>query len=378
MKRRDFLKKGTLAASLASSPGLLKSDGASETSSTRSSKTSRQTTDEPREIRSAEYLRRVRGDKFLPKTPAHTSSLLSAGMRMTPMPLEERLKRGIVPRQGFCSIAPGTDAMLISGNGPMSIEMPCDPFSEQILFRHESLFIPHKRPFEAPKIAGIFPQVRQMLLDGKYHEAVKLAYDEWHKSPITPLMGGFGGGPAFSMRLDFPKSESVKDYLRTVDFESTELKVHWTDERGEWVRRAFASRPDNVVVQWLTAPAGQSVNVRIALQRSEAGPFGGRMRAGGGQSHVQEDFNEERLIFKGILDASVNNSGYAGVTRVVRSGGSARMEGNVVVVEKASSVMLLTRIEYFADYSEDQVEALRRAVAYIRGHWQRRYGLVTV
>ena len=97
-----------------------------------------------------------------------------------------------------------------------------------------------------------------------------------------PPGGGFGGGPAFSMRLDFPKTASVKDYLRTVDFESTELKVHWTDERGEWVRRTFTSRPDNVVVQWLTAPKGQSVNVRITLERSAGGFFGGWRFGGGG------------------------------------------------------------------------------------------------
>jgi hypothetical protein len=182
------------------------------------------------------------------------------------MPLAERVRRNIVPRRGFCSITPGSDALLISGNGAMSIEMPCDPYSEQVVFRHESLFTPHKRPFEAPKIAAIFPQVRQMLLDGKYHDAARLGYDEWHKTTIAG--GGFGGGGAgFSMRLDFPKTASVKDYLRTVDFESTELQVHWTDERGEWARRTFASRPDNVVVQWLTAPKGQPLNVRIAMQR---------------------------------------------------------------------------------------------------------------
>ncbi len=73
------------------------------------------------------------------------------------------------------------------------------------------------------------------------------------------------------MHLDFPKTASVKDYLRTVDFESTEVKVHWTDERGEWVRRTFASRPDNLVVQWLTAPKGQSVNVRITLHSPAGG-----------------------------------------------------------------------------------------------------------
>ena len=77
---------------------------------------------------------------------------------------------------------------------------------------------------------------------------------------------------------------------------------------------------------------------------------------------VHQDSNEQRLIYKCILDPSVDNSGYAGVVRVVRNGGSARMDGDALVVENASSVMLLTRIEYFPDFSEDKVEALRQAV----------------
>jgi len=183
-------------------------------------------------------------------------------------------------------------------------------------------------------------------------------------------MGG-GGGGGFSMRLEFPKSASVKHYLRTVDFECTEVKVHWTDERGEWVRQTFASRPDNLVVQQLTAPQGQSVNVRITLTAGGGGGRGGRgSRAGGpptggggGQGNAQTDFNEQRLICKGRLgDASVSNRGYAGVTRVVRDGGAARMEGNTLVIENASSVMLLTRIDYYPDYSEEQVEATRQAL----------------
>ena len=88
------------------------------------------------------------------------------------------------------------------------------------------------------------------------------------------------------------------------------------------------------------------------------GLFGGNI----GESEIKQDFNEERLIYKCILDPSVDNSGYAGVVRVVRSGGSARMDGDTLVVENASSLMLLTRIEWFADYSEDKVEALRQAV----------------
>jgi alpha-L-fucosidase 2 len=371
MRRRDFLKTSTVAAGLAGSLKLLDPLKASEDSPERRS----ERIGAPGDNRSAEYLRRVQADEFLPKPPAFVESYQSGDVQISPMPLSERIKRTIVPQRGFCSLAPDSGALL-SGNGAVNVEVTCDPYTETIPFRHESLFVPRKRPFEAPNIADILPQMRQMLLDGKYHDAAKLAYDEWHKSPITRQRGGFGGGGAFSMRLELPRTASVKDYLRTVDFESTEVKVHWTDERGEWVRRTFTSRPDNVVVQWLTAPKGQSVNVRITVAPGGGGMRGGRggrggfgqggMRgAGGGQGDAQTDFNEQRLIYKGRLDPSVDNRGYAGVTRVVRDGGSARMEGDTLVIENASSVMLLTRIEYFPDYSEEQVEAVRQAVEQI-------------
>jgi alpha-L-fucosidase 2 len=51
-----------------------------------------------------------------------------------------------------------------------------------------------------------------------------------------------------------------------------------------------------------------------------------------------------------------------GAKKALAAGGSARIEGSTLVIENASSVMLLTRIEWFADYSEDKVEALRLAV----------------
>ena len=41
------------------------------------------------------------------------------------------------------------------------------------------------------------------------------------------------------------------------------------------------------------------------------------------------------MIYKCSLDPSVDNSGYAGVVRVVRNGGSARMDGDALVVENA-------------------------------------------
>ncbi len=392
MKRRDFLKTSAAAAGLV---GTLTMEPAFAVAESDPQSTPEQTGAPLKDNRPPDYLHRVRGDRFLPKQPEPARSY-----PISPMPLGERLKRNIVPRRGFCSIAPGelVSESLTSGNGAMTIELMGDPYAEQIIFHHESLLMPWKKPLEAPDVADIFKQVRQMVLEGKDREAMKLALERMNESPIKQDTEPHLTVPAFLMLLDLPKTASVTDYLRTLDFETGEATVYWTDEHGDWVRQAFTSRPDNVVVQRLTPPAGQPMNVRTALQRSAEWSMVSGMDWGShaGINTTAPDraafapsalypvtpakgveaadawqaSNEQRLIYKCRLDPTVDNSGYAGVVRVVRNGGSARMDGDTLVVENAASVMLLTRIEYFPEYRDDEVESLRQAVEGITADYQ--------
>ena len=389
MKRRNFLTTSAAAAGLMGSREMSPALAAAESDP---QKTTETTQAPPKDNRPADYLHRVREDSFLPKPPA------PAAYAVPPMPLADRIKRKIVPQRGFCSIAPGTVAneSLTSGNGAMNIEVMGDPYSEQVLFHHESLLMPWKRPLGAPNVASIFPQVRQMVLEGKNRDAMALALQHMNDSPIKADTEPHLTVPAFLMQLDSPEAQSAKDYLRTVNFENGEIKVAWTDRHGDWLRQTFVSRPDNVVIQWLVAPAGQPLNVRISLQRSAGwsmrsgmdwgshsginavAPDRGAFTEGASGSpakvtrpkgveanEVRQDCDEHRLIYKCRLDPPVDNSGYAGVVRVVRNGGTARMDGDTLVIEEASSLMLLTRIEWFADYSDGSVEPLRQAVEQI-------------
>ena len=338
--------------------------------------------------RTDEYLNRVQGGPFLPK-----SSVGGRSYPLPPMPVEERVRQKIVPQRGFCSVTPGllVNETLTSGNGMMNIELMGDPYSEQILFHHESLMMPWKRPIEAPKVADIFPQVRQMILDGKNKEAIALAIQHMNESPIKQDTEPHLTIPAFLMKLSLSKTGEARNYLRTVNFENSELKVIWSDEQGEWIRKTFTSRPDNVVVQLLTAPEGKKMNVRISLQKSaewsnSSGMDWGAVRGIGNTDpdmaafvslaaeqkklapkgveagDVRQDINKQRLIYKCRLDPSVDKSGYAGMTRVVLNGGSARLDDTTLVIGNTTSVLLLTRIEYFPEFSEEKVEALRKAV----------------
>jgi alpha-L-fucosidase 2 len=381
MKRRNFVKTSAAVAGLIGSMEISPLLAATEKESTKKVKPSA-------DNRPAEYLKRVQKGPSLPKQPAAGRSY-----PIPPMPLAERVRRKIVPQRGFCSISPGNlvNESLTSGNGSMNIELMGDPYSEQILFHHESLLMPWKKPMEAPNVADIFPQVRQMVLDGKHKDAIALALQHMNESPVKQDTEPHLTIPAFLMKLNLPKTSSVNNYLRTVNFENSEIKVIWTDEGGDWSRQTFTSRPDNVVVQLLTAPEGKTMSVRISLEKSSAwsnstGMDWGARRGigttdpdmvaftqlaadqkklapkGVEAGEVRQESNEQRLIYKCRLDPSVDNSGYAGMTRVVRKGGSSRIDGKTLVIEKASSVMLLTRIEYFPEFSETNVEALRKAV----------------
>jgi len=180
MKRRAFLKSGAITVGLVGASSLLLT-----TAGGCDQKPSRFSGTELKEIRSAKYLNRVRADKYLPKQPVFAISKQTPPIQIMPMSLEDRIKRKVVPQRGFCCLQPGGEG-LSSGNGAMNIEVAGNPYKEQIPFSHESLFTPRKKSLEAPKIANVFPQVRQMMLEGKYGSIQRMA-----EKPCHPRDGWF-------------------------------------------------------------------------------------------------------------------------------------------------------------------------------------------
>lgn len=355
MKRREFLKTSTLAVGFVGAAGLVPQSAAEAKSAPPAIKPALA----PEDVRSSAYLSQAQSDAFLPKLPAVTDPQAA----IAPMPLAERRKRGIVPKKGFCSLRPGkiVSEGLTTGNGPMYIEETCDPYSDKIVFHHESLLMPWKRPLEAPKAGHILPELRRMLLDGKYQEAAEYAFKVMDEGPVKKNTFPHWTVAAMQMAIDIPKAETASNYLRTVDFESGEIATHWTDASGEWQRNSFASRSDDVVVQRLTAPKGQTVNARITVKKPDA-PMRWWGTVTSGESDLHHDRTPEHLIVKGRLDPSADNSGYGAVVRVVRDSGTAKMDGDTLVIENAASVLLLTRIEWFAEYSDKKVDALCKAL----------------
>jgi alpha-L-fucosidase 2 len=316
------------------------------------------------------------------------NSFIPENQRIDPMPIADRIRLGAVPRRGMCSTVPATtaDNGLISGDGKMWIEVYGDPFAEQIVFNQENLIQPYKgKPLEAPKIAAVLPEVRRLILAGEYKKALDLSISTAEEGPTKPGTANLSPHPASDMRIDTPGRHAVKDYLRTTDFESGEVKVVWRDDRGQWERRAFVSRPDNVIVQALSAPEGAGLDATLQLDTS--GILGSRPPAttpargrqsiriadGGGQPlhlhnpgseelRFKRSFDAQHLVLKGAYVVEQGNPGYASVTRVIADGGTVNIDGESLVLKSVRSLTLITRIEAYSDLHPEQVDALKNAV----------------
>jgi hypothetical protein len=186
-------------------------------------------------------------------------------------------------------------------------------------------------------------KIRDYCAEEKWKEANNLA-DEVHGWKN----GGEGNKhPGYKMLISIPEDGAVTNYSREVDFRTGEIIVKWTDNRGNWERKTFVSRKDNVIVQYITAPSNGKLNCDIRL-----GSDGG-MNLGG--VTFTNNSTVDFLNLRAKYPSNTNDAGYEGVTRVISSGGQtsiyvAGSGGRSLQIRDADSVILLTRMDkYYSD-----------------------------
>ena len=166
------------------------------------------------------------------------------------------------PIRGFVSSRPADtwENALVSGNGKFGALVMSQPLDETIIFNHARLFMPLNKPLPPVDTTSHLPEFRRMLAEGQYQRAADYVVELSHKE-------GYGGKrwtdpfiPAFDLRVKMTAQGEVRGYQGAVDFETGVASVRWQDDRGEFCRRLFVSRPDDVVVLSITGPGKRAVD----------------------------------------------------------------------------------------------------------------------
>ncbi len=275
--------------------------------------------------------------------------------------------------RGFISREPAKtwEQAMVTGNGLLGAMVYGAPLDETIIVNHGRLYLPMWQPMPPPDTASRLPEIRHLLAGGKYRQAANLVVETANKE-------GYGGKrwtdpfiPACDLKVAMTSTGSVRNYERSVDFATGVAAVNWSDERGSFTRRAFASRADGLLAMSISCPAKGAVTCRLQLATRPTKGQGGANAEQvfkDGIGNVEIAANKGSLTYRSSFRKSWPGSpqGYEVVARVMPSGGTTTTEGDAIVITGADEVVVLLRVELLDEFSKSHLPAMQAALGGIQ------------
>jgi len=238
------------------------------------------------------------------------------------------------------------DAFL-AGNGRMGIMVFGNPLNDTIIYNDRGFnwAASTNAPFRtfAQVSATDLTTIKSNCVSGNYSAADNLAGSapQWNDG------GESSRHPGYEMLISIPQNGSISNYSRVCNFRTGEVSVNWSDNMGNWTRKSFVSRKDDVIVQYLPAPSNGTITCSIQLTNDPGMSFPSGMTF---TSLASANYLDMRVNYP----ANTSDAGYEGVTRVVSTGGTISVNGSVVTISNATSVILLTRTAKYYTNCESQ------------------------
>ncbi len=277
-----------------------------------------------------------------------------------------------VPERGFVSSQPATswEEGLICGNGTIGANALSRPLDERIIFTHERLFLPKGPPWTPPDNAVRLFEIRRLIDRGLYKQATQLAFDLSGQEGFIypdPFV------PAFDLSIQMNADGEVRDYARSVDFQTGEATVQWADNRGMLQRRLFVSRKHGVAVLRIRGPRDGTVNCRLALEPRKLSDKLDRRQIQRSKavfeehvSDIEASADDFGLTYRNRFTKAYPGSVHAleALARVVSDGGTRSAQDNkTLVIQGADQVLILLDIRMLYDADASKLEEVKSSLA---------------
>jgi len=290
------------------------------------------------------------------------------------IPQSKKLK---VPERGFISSKPATtwEEGLICGNGTIGVNILSRPLDETIIFSHERLFLPQGQPTVPPDNSHLLFEIRNLIGKGLYKQATEYAAiisgQEGFMYP-DPFV------PAFDMNLKMDPDLEVKDYMRSVDFQTGEATVHWSDSRGVFERKMFVSRADGLAVLLITGPKGAldfklEMNLRKPDDKLDWRTISRSYQVF--ESHVSDiarKVEDKSITYSNKFTKAYPGSIHAleGVAKIVMNNGSLTDGKESIEIKGADQVLILIDVEMIYDPAKPKAKEIKEKMTGLPADYQ--------
>ena len=261
-----------------------------------------------------------------------------AALPPAPLPVATAGQPGDPAAEILWSDAPATDftESYPVGNGRLGAMISGGLAEERLILDESGLWSGSRQEADRPGAAAALPEIRRLLLAGRNAEAEKLVNERF---TCAGKGSGLGHGAEVpfgcyqtlgNLRLRFdPEAGLTEGYRRELDLADAVARVTFRRGGVRYVREAFASAPDQVVVLRLSADRPGAISFDAAMDRPE--------RASSGSGGTGE------LVLQGQLSNGAGGGGvrFAARARVLAQGGTVSSEAGAVRVRGADEVVLL-------------------------------------
>jgi alpha-L-fucosidase 2 len=223
------------------------------------------------------------------------------------------------------------------GNGRLGAMIFGGVNSERIQLNEDSLWSGAPQDADNPRALEVLPEIRQLLFEGKYAEAQRIA----NRNLICrgPGSGGGRGGRIaygsyemlgdLKLSFEYHTNGSPVDYRRSLDLNTATAAVSYEVDGVRFEREMFSSFPDQVLVLRLKASKPGALNLGLSLSRPQAAEV--------------VSVGNDQLLLRGQLWNGVTNAGMKFAARLKASctGGKVSAAGEVLRIENATEATLL-------------------------------------
>ncbi len=237
------------------------------------------------------------------------------------------------------------------GNGRLGAMIYGNVENETIQLNEHTLWSGSPNRNDNPLSLDSLAEIRQLIFDGKQKDAEKLA----NKVIISKKSHGQKFEPAGNLQLVFDGQNDYTNYYRELDIEKALTKTVYTANGVTYIRQAFASFPDRVVVMRLTASKPASISFKAFFTTPELA--------------VTIKASAHDLTFSGTTMDHEGVKGmvkYKGIVRIKNEGGSVISNDTSLSVKNANAVTIYISIATnFNKYDDIGGDENKRTAEYL-------------
>jgi len=231
-----------------------------------------------------------------------------------------------------------TDALPI-GNGRLGAMVFGGVESERLQLNEDTLWSGAPREWNNPGAKPHLAEVRRLVLEQEDY----VGADRECRQMQGPYNESYL--PLANLHIQMEHAAGAQNYRRELDLDTAISRVSYRVGRAEYLREAFASAPDQVIVVRLTTsdPAGMKLALSIdsPVQSTSEARAGGILRlTGKAPAHVEPNYVQSAnpVVYD---DAEGKGMRFEATISAAAEGGSVRPDGNVLRIEGARVVTLL-------------------------------------